>query len=312
MQNSGSRLTLATVASAGTIALALGGISPAFAVEDEVDIARIVAEVAPDQGGVVAVQAQGDRLTADVNGAVVSIPDDGTGIIDVVTEDSNRFSIPLPNETSITSAEVMDDGTVVYPSAHGGGVTVLVQTLETDSVRVQTVVEAPTAAAEFSYEFEGELVPAIDQDGTVAIIDTSDSERARILVVDDPWAFDAEGHQVDTHYEVHGQTLVQVIEPDGDAVYPIVADPRWEWRDWGYGATFSRGETRNIADAAGVSSTCGVVGYYAGGAGIACAAIAGYVFAQANIAKSNRQCIIIQVVPSPSVWRVGTAHGCYG
>lgn len=38
-------------------------------------------------------------------------------------------------------------------------------------------------------------------------------------------AVDAAGNAVDTRYEVHGQSLVQVIDIDDTTTFPVVADP---------------------------------------------------------------------------------------
>ena len=47
-----------------------------------------------------------------------------------------------------------------------------------------------------------------------------------------PWAFDATGAPVDTHYEVRGRKVVQVVEPTADTVYPVTADPNVLWWAW--------------------------------------------------------------------------------
>ncbi|RAV31868.1 hypothetical protein DLJ54_06045, partial [Corynebacterium heidelbergense] len=61
-------------------------------------------------------------------------------------------------------------------------------------------------------------------DGGVDVLDASGQVVRR---VGRPWAFDATGRAVPTHYEVDPVTgeVVQRVEPDASAVYPIVADP---------------------------------------------------------------------------------------
>ena len=59
-------------------------------------------------------------------------------------------------------------------------------------------------------------------DGYFAILD---SEGLPVAMIEPAWALDANGEAVDTHYEVAGNELVQIVNHgDGDA-YPIVADP---------------------------------------------------------------------------------------
>ena len=44
-----------------------------------------------------------------------------------------------------------------------------------------------------------------------------------------PWARDANGAEVPTHYEITGTTLTQIIDHRMEPyAYPIVADPFWD------------------------------------------------------------------------------------
>ena len=62
-------------------------------------------------------------------------------------------------------------------------------------------------------------------DGSVEI----HSAHGELLsVVSAPWAYDANGSQVPTHYEISGNTLTQVVNhTDQDVAYPVVSDPFW-------------------------------------------------------------------------------------
>lgn len=42
--------------------------------------------------------------------------------------------------------------------------------------------------------------------------------------IDAPWAVDADGQPLPTHYEISGSTLTQVVDTTG-ATFPVVADP---------------------------------------------------------------------------------------
>lgn len=61
-------------------------------------------------------------------------------------------------------------------------------------------------------------------DGSVILYSDAD-ENAPLAYVPQPWAKDATGKTVGTHYEISGNSLVQVIEPDSETTYPVVADP---------------------------------------------------------------------------------------
>lgn len=54
-----------------------------------------------------------------------------------------------------------------------------------------------------------------------------DSEGNIHSSIDAPWAYDAEGKTVKTYFEVSAGTLTQVVVPDAETTYPIVADPNW-------------------------------------------------------------------------------------
>jgi hypothetical protein len=62
-----------------------------------------------------------------------------------------------------------------------------------------------------------------------------------------PWAFDAQGRAVATEYIVRGGSLVQVVTPDAETVYPIVADPSVRLDGLKIIVTFNSAETANIA-----------------------------------------------------------------
>ena len=51
----------------------------------------------------------------------------------------------------------------------------------------------------------------------------------QVAVVHAPWAVDANGRAVDTHYRVDGNTLIQVVDAGDDAAFPITLDPGVDW-----------------------------------------------------------------------------------
>jgi hypothetical protein len=92
-------------------------------------------------------------------------------------------------------------------------------------VRIQVVLNDETAPSQFVYAIGapagGQLVLA--DNGGVLIFDAQGAFRGGLAA---PWAFDSRHHPVPTHYEVHGHTIVQVVEHEGSSFeYPIVADP---------------------------------------------------------------------------------------
>jgi hypothetical protein len=283
------------------MALTLVGLTPAQAAEAEPDPLALASEVAPDQGEVVQPTNSAEGITATVDDATIVLPDDASDAVEVSVPGTGEFTIPLPDATS-AEAQLAEDGTVVFPATEDDGVTVLVQVLESDSVRIQTVVEEEGPST-FTYQFDDQYVPMTDPQGNVVIADMSNPAEASVLMVDAPWAIDAAGRDVATYYEVDGQSLVQVIVPDAATQFPVVADPRWEWRSAGYGAALNRAETNGFASAQSAAAVCLLAGAWNIFAGAYCGALAGVLWAQASIAKEHRQCVFVQIVPFPQVYR---------
>jgi hypothetical protein len=142
----------------------------------------------------------------------------------------------------------------------------------------------------------GTLVLA--DDGSAAVL--SDDGFA---VIDAPWARDAHGQVVSTHYEVEDGDLVQVVDSSADTVFPVVADPTWAWWHTAYGAKFTKKETRDTANAASITGACAVLARVAPPLVAVCIASGAVLFAQANIARGAGECIFVSVVPAPMVWR---------
>ncbi|MCY4256779.1 MAG: hypothetical protein OXE04_00585 [bacterium] len=114
----------------------------------------------------------------------------------------------------------------------------------TDQSSFTVLLELTSNAASTTYGFDvlmphGSLLILTDE-GTVDIVG---KDGITVGTFTKPWAVDAEGHEVNTYYKVDGQTLSQVIEPHTDAVYPIIADPKYTW-GWITGTMyFNKSET---------------------------------------------------------------------
>lgn len=90
------------------------------------------------------------------------------------------------------------------------------------------------------------------------------SDGSWIAGIAPPWARDASGSDVPTHYEVVGNTLVQVVEHSNSFVYPVTADPRVGFEWWGVWSKLSKAETKSLASkistsASGVAAFCAYV-----------------------------------------------------
>jgi len=217
--------------------------------------ADLIAEVAPDAGEVVVPDVIAGEITAATTEVEVTIPVDPDEAItiqavDVPVEGFPVFEVALPEEVEAKDARVTEDGTVVYSSNEKDGADVAVQVLEDGVVRVQTVTGSSEGTHEFTYSF-GEATPVIQEDGSVQLVQIIDSEVALIEAivgeVEPAWALDATGAPVETWYEVTDDgSLVQVVHPDEDTQYPVVADPTIGFTWQGVNIYFNREETRII------------------------------------------------------------------
>ncbi|MDR1440958.1 MAG: hypothetical protein LBJ02_00950 [Bifidobacteriaceae bacterium] len=227
-----SRIIATTVAGAALIAgiavpaQAKGDATPK-ADKDARQIVDLVAEVAPGQEDVVAGKLTGKAIETSAEGVVVDVPLDPAKPIELAAKDAKQtgsLAIGLPDEVTAEKAVVAPDGSVVY-EASDKGASVVVQTLDNGSVRLQTVSPDANSAKEFSYSFGAGVTPVIQKDGSVRLVEKKKGVDTTVGTVAPAWAFDANGASVPTHYEVVGSDLVQVIEPSANAAYPIVADP---------------------------------------------------------------------------------------
>ncbi|GIG41719.1 DUF2599 domain-containing protein [Cellulomonas phragmiteti] len=189
------------------------------------DVAAAIAAVAPDAAPLVTPESVDPaQLEVSTDAADVTIPADGLGDVVVTGTDAGApaVGIALPAEVEVDEALVADDGTVVFEGA--ASVDAAVQVMEDGSVRMQTVLHDASAPREFSYDLslpEGSTARLLDG-GSVLVTDEAGAFVAGVAA---PWAADATGRALATHYRLEGSTLVQVVDVDDDAVYPVVADP---------------------------------------------------------------------------------------
>jgi len=161
-------------------------------------------------------------------GSVV-LPVDSDGLIEA---SETGLLVGLPTETDTADAEVSAECLVVYASEHSEGSDVAVAVTE-EKVAVHTLIPDANASKEYTYPIEGGL-PSLRADGGVDVtqmgltIDEQGQEQFISMVtltVAPPWAVDANGHPVPTHYEVRENSIVQVVDFDESTAFPVTADP---------------------------------------------------------------------------------------
>ena len=255
-------------------------------------IAELIDEVAPSQGQV----EQTDATSAAFSTDVADLPLTDSAPVSVAGGDV-PLHVYLPEETATGHGVGAADGTVVYKSSHSGA-DVAAQVLASDKVRIQTVIHGPGDPHEFTYELGNGYMPLQAADGSIWAYRFDQNGAIDIYGVGEAWARDADGAVVNTHYEIRGNSLVQVVTPTGETVYPVVADPTWEWYNAAYGAGFSKHETRDLANLGGIAGLCSSLWRWPA-LGAACG-IAGFQWwTQAGLAVNADGCVFIAAVPAP-------------
>jgi hypothetical protein len=135
---------------------------------------------------------------------------------------STPLSADLPFADAAAGAVVEANGIISYdnrndtssvPIVHGDG-----------SVQVATVIKSASAPNRFVYPLDipTDSIIKIGENGSLVI---TDSLGGFLGAMDAPWAKDANGQSVPTHYEVTGNVVTQVVDVTATSAFPVVADP---------------------------------------------------------------------------------------
>lgn len=167
-----------------------------------------------------AVQQAGQPAGVKSN-AHVSVPQNAASAVSVIAADGSQLRFRIPAQGA---AHVRGD-TVVFDGSSAGNTVAVQRTL--DGVRALVGIAALVAAERYAFAVSGDATSLVLQhDGSVL---ASRADGTAIGRVEIPWARDANGATVPTHYEIAGTTLTQVIDHrSGPYAYPIVADPFWD------------------------------------------------------------------------------------
>lgn len=244
-----------------TVTLSLASIGPAYASDDdaaEVSVAEVESALSGVSSPLLEPAADGSTTSTaaavvDGEGGSVSVPQDPSDGVEV-TAGTTPVAIGLPEAGEASTAITSESGAIIYPSRSGAANTVV--PLD-DGVQMLTTITSADAPSSFAYQIDapqgGSVI--LNQDGTAVI---SDAEGKPLITTSAPWAVDANGTAVPTHYEVEGTRLIQVVDhATGDFSYPIVADPTYWWggKEW-----WSASRVNVALASAGVAGYVGMAG----------------------------------------------------
>lgn len=161
-------------------------------------------------------------IAATTPNAQVTVPTDpAVGV--KVTFDGRTLKIGLPFSTSAHHAVAQGPGVISYDNRNGSSSVPIV--LDGGGIRINTVIAGPNAPQRYTYPLGLPPGAKIVKDGDGLLL--FDANGASMGSLNAPWAIDAAGRQVPTHYEVKATTVTQVIEHGPGTTYPVVADPEY-------------------------------------------------------------------------------------
>lgn len=168
------------------------------------------------------------KINIDSNKKYLSIPNNSDEYVKLKTN-SNKF-LGMKIVADSDSNSTVDNNTVFYEDV-SGEFTSAIEALE-GATRQLLILNSEEAPEEYSISFDipenGYLEFAKDistnkTDGSVLVYDGNDTI---IAAIDIPWAKDSNGNNVNTHYKISGNELIQIVEHKNQNLsYPIIADP---------------------------------------------------------------------------------------
>lgn len=171
---------------------------------------------APDA---VKLESDGSVTAVSASGTVVELPKTLADPV-ILNTGQTEITIEMPGEVKSTTTD--SDGNRFYEGV--APATDLVLQPTESGVRALIHIQDASAPTEFEFPIEVPEGARLEFSGTGGVVLLSESDEV-IALVDTPWAKDAEGNEVSTHFEIRDDKLIQHVEHVGIVAYPIVADP---------------------------------------------------------------------------------------
>ena len=155
------------------------------------------------------------------DGSMTTLPatDDATAeTVNLVTGEELTIAVPAATSAELTgdvSSLTGDDGTSTIVQATVAGVQVVTTVTEPSAALALDLVTTVPEGTTWTVQPDGAVVLAGETGVASAIVGA-------------PWAIDASGRSLDTHFTVEGDVLTQHVDT-ADAVFPVVADPDLWW-----------------------------------------------------------------------------------
>lgn len=186
---------------------------------------------------------------------------DGTATISTDPDEGLTATGATGTDVSLGVPGNADDGTViagnvVYPGVAADASVVARPTR--DGTQALIAIGGSDAPKRYTFpvEVNGELTGLRPgNDGAVDILGVDGTTP--VATIAPPWATDANGAAVPTHYEIEGSSIIQVV--DHDAAYPVTADPKVSF-GWSIYLRYSKSEVKDFKSRGGVIGAGVLVG----------------------------------------------------
>lgn len=220
---------------------------------------------------------------------------------------SKSISIGLPYGSTARNAKKERPGVVSYDNTNAS---TTVPVVENDgSVQINMVIAKASAPSRYGYRLAvphgGHLVPSVT--GGYFVVDGNNDTVAMVAA---PWAKDANGAAIPTHYEVKGTTLTQVVEFTTETAFPVVADPEFAWYGILPSVKLNRSETKTATTLTGMATVCGWVGRFTTlvGAGVCGLNAASIIVNTQRIHFTEKRCAQLLIGPG-AIGTIGYSGG---
>ncbi|OQJ48805.1 hypothetical protein B5P19_11510 [Clavibacter sepedonicus] len=157
-------------------------------------------------------------------GVTARVPQDANKEVRIGAPGKAAIGVSLP---SASSARLVASGSsAVTAFDNGDGSTSAVLPQEDGAVQFATIISDSQAPDEYTYSLDIPAKSHLAFNGESGSVSILDSHGLWIAGVAAPWAKDATGASVPTHFKISGDQLTQVVQHEGEGVkYPVVADP---------------------------------------------------------------------------------------
>lgn len=211
----------ATPTAASLLAVGLTGFASADSpATNAADAVAAIQQVAPDVVTGLAETVAGEHVAAaaTIAGEDVIVPSDPSDGISL-----GAVTVGLPYAQQAEDA-VASGGVVTFDNNNGSTTVPVIH--RDGEVQISTVIHTPGAPRRYAYPMTLEAGQSlrIEVDGSAEVVD---QQGSLVVAIASPWARDAAGDDVPTHYEVDGTTLIQVVDFTPTTAFPVVADPTY-------------------------------------------------------------------------------------